>query len=100
MLRRVIIDGRKAQFAVSARRACQVLQACRATYQYRARRDPQAFLRKTIRRMAEARTRYGYRRIDVLLRREGWRVEYHQERPYGTDLTPCKFLQQANRSGP
>lgn len=41
--RRADIDGGKAQFAVSARRACRGLQACRATYHYRARRDPQAF---------------------------------------------------------
>ena len=58
------------------------------------------FLRKTIRQMAETRMRYGYRRIDVLLRREGWCVEYHHERPHGTDLTPCKFLQQAHGSRP
>jgi len=74
--RRAIIDGWKAQFAVSTRRACRVLQACRATYQYRARRDPQAFLRKKIRQIAETRTRYGYRRIYVLLRREGWSVNH------------------------
>ncbi|MCA9466848.1 MAG: hypothetical protein KC643_15590 [Nitrospira sp.] len=57
MQRRAVIDEWKAQFAVSIRRACQVLHACRATYQYRPRRDPQAFLRKKIRQMAETHTR-------------------------------------------
>lgn len=72
----MVIDGWKAQFFVSTRRACQVLQATRSTYHYRARRDPQAFLRKKIRQIAETRTRYGYRRIYVLLRREGWAINH------------------------
>ena len=74
--RRVVIDAWKTQFAVSTRRACEVLQACRATYQYRTRRDPQAFLRKKIRQIAETRMRYGYRRIHILLRRDGWAINH------------------------
>ena len=74
--RRAVIDDWKRQFAVSTRRVCQDLPACRATYPYRARRDPQAFLRKQIRQMAESRTRYGYRRISVRLRREGWGMNH------------------------
>ena len=74
--RRVVIDTWRAQFSVSARRACHVLQATRSTYQYRSRRDPQAFLRKKIRELAEMRTRYGYRRMYVLLRREGWMINH------------------------
>jgi len=35
---------------------------------------PQAVLNKRIKEIAETRVRYGYRRIHVLLRREGWRV--------------------------
>jgi len=37
-------------------------------------RRPQAVLNKRIKEIAETRVRYGYRRIHVLLRREGWRV--------------------------
>ena len=72
----MVIESWKTQFAVSARRACRVLEALRSTYQYRARRDSQAFLRKRIRQIAETRTRYGYRRIYVLLRREGWTINH------------------------
>jgi putative transposase len=46
----------------------------RSTYQYRPRRSEQAGLRKRIKEIAETRVRYGYRRIHVLLRREGWAV--------------------------
>src|SRR5262249_32383041 len=50
----------------------RAVPACRATYHYRPRRPEQAPLRKRIREIAETRMRYGYRRITVLLRREGW----------------------------
>ncbi len=74
--RRVVVDTWRAQFAGSARRAWHVLQTIRSTYQYRSRRDPQAFLRKKIRQLAETRTRCGYPRIYVLLRREGWAINH------------------------
>jgi putative transposase len=59
---------------VSVRRACSVLRAERSSYHYKARRRSQAVLSKRIKEIAETRVRYGYRRIHVLLRREGWNV--------------------------
>ena len=59
---------------VSIRRACAVLAAARSSYHYTSRRPSQAFVRRRIRSIAETRVRYGYRRIHVLLRREGWVV--------------------------
>jgi putative transposase len=41
---------------------------------YQSRRDPQIELRMRIRELAGTRVRYGYRRLTVLLRREGWKV--------------------------
>lgn len=61
---------------VSIRRACSVLQLGRSTYHYKSRRPSQAALRKRIREIAESRVRYGYRRIHVLLEREGWQVNH------------------------
>ena len=55
----------------SVRRACAVLGGGRSTYHYASRRPSQAVLSKRIREIAETRVRYGYRRIHVLLRREG-----------------------------
>ncbi len=46
----------------------------RSTQRYRARRDPQVELRMRLKELAAARVRYGYRRLHVLLRREGWPV--------------------------
>ena len=71
---REMINLVRSAFQVSIRRACKAVPACRATYHYRSRRPEQAPLRKRIREIAETRMRYGYRRITVLLRREGWHV--------------------------
>ncbi len=61
---------------VSIRRACDVLRFRRSTYHYKSRRPSQATLKKRIREIAETRVRYGYRRIHVLLEREGWQVNH------------------------
>lgn len=46
----------------------------RRVYAYRSVRDPRSALRTRMRELAQVRVRYGYRRIGVLLHREGWRV--------------------------
>ena len=51
-----------------------MLRTDTSTYHYKGRRGDQAGLRKRVREIAETRVRYGYRRIHVLLRREGWQV--------------------------
>ena len=71
---RETVDFARTAIRVSVRRACRAVPAPRSTYHYRSRRPEQAFLRKRIREIAETRVRYGYRRIWVLLRREGWSV--------------------------
>jgi putative transposase len=65
---------------VSIRRACDVLKAERSSYHYKSRRGDQANLKKRIKEIAEARVRYGYRRIYVLLVREGWPVNWKRVR--------------------
>ena len=50
----------------------------RASLQYRSRRDPQEALRMRLRELAASRVRFGYRRLTVLLRREGWQVKAKQ----------------------
>ena len=60
---------------------------CRATYHHQSRRPEQALLRKRIRERAETHVRYGYRRITVLLQREGWHVSVKRvHRPYSLRL--------------
>jgi putative transposase len=50
-----------------------VLQGHRSVYDYKSRKDEQAALRMRIKDIAQARVSYGYRRIHVLLLREGWK---------------------------
>jgi putative transposase len=54
---------------VSKRQACRVLRVPRATYRYRSYLDPRTELRMRILEIAQARVRYGYRKIRVLLNR-------------------------------
>ena len=57
------------------RRACRVVEIGRSTYYYKSVKDDRA-IRQRILEIAEARVRYGYKRIHVLLRREGWHVNH------------------------
>ena len=61
-------------YRVAERRACRVLGFPRASHRYRSVRDPRAELRIRLRDLASSRVHYGYLRLHVLLRREGWIV--------------------------
>ena len=61
---------------MSQRRACSVTGCSRMTVRYRSRRGNDAFLRKRLRHLAHERRRFGYRRLHVLLRREGLTVNH------------------------
>ena len=63
----------RGEWDVSIRRACGVFEMDTSTYHYKSRRPGQAHLEQRIREICQTRVRYGYRRIHVLLRREGCR---------------------------
>ena len=63
-------------YGASERRVCRILESQRSTYRYRSVADEQALLRMRIRDLARARVSYGYRRLHVLLQREGWQVNH------------------------
>lgn len=48
----------------------------RASHRYQSRRDPEVELRMRLKELAESRVRYGYRRLHILLQREGWQVNH------------------------
>ncbi|MEZ5687481.1 MAG: IS3 family transposase [Caenibius sp.] len=56
---------------MSERRACRVIDADRKSVRYRSTRDDDAELREKLRELANQRRRFGYRRLHILLRREG-----------------------------
>lgn len=63
-------------FVVSVRRACSVYLAPRSTHKYHSRKDRQDNLRIRLRDLAYSRVSYGYRRLHILLQREGWQVNH------------------------
>ena len=62
------------RYAVSERHACRVSHWARSTLRYGSVKEPWTALRLRMREIAQARVRYGYRKIGVLLNREGWQV--------------------------
>ena len=56
---------------MSERRACTIVRVDRKTIRYRSRRPADEALRSRMRELAAERRRFGYRRLHVLLRREG-----------------------------
>ena len=56
---------------VSERRACGVIDADRTSVRYRSRRGDDGELREKLRALAQERRRFGYRRLHILLRRDG-----------------------------
>jgi putative transposase len=61
-------------FALSTRRVSGLMMINRSTMNHKSRRDPQHALRVRLRELAASRVRFGYRRLTVMLRREGWAV--------------------------
>lgn len=61
-------------FAVSERAACDAGGVARSSVRYQSVAAPQEPLRRRLRELAASRVAYGYRRLHVLLRREGWPV--------------------------
>jgi putative transposase len=60
--------------AASIRTACGAIGFDRSTFHYPSRRTDQAAVAKRIKETCETRIRYGYRRVHVLLDREGWGI--------------------------
>lgn len=61
-------------------RACGLIGISRSLYRYASKRPSDDELANRLRALAEQKRRYGYRRLHVLLRREGW--EINRKRTY------------------
>lgn len=62
--------------AVSERRACELADLHRSVFQYEKRDRGDEALRKRLRELANERRRFGYRRLGILLAREGFAVNH------------------------
>jgi putative transposase len=72
--RRELVQSIRQAYQLNESRACGLVGITRWINRYQSRRDPQDELRQRLRELAGNRPRYGYRRLTVLLRREGWKV--------------------------
>jgi putative transposase len=63
-----------AAFQVSQRRASRLVLLGRSTFCYQSQAEDLSALRMRLRELAAMRVRYGYRRLTILLQREGWPV--------------------------
>jgi putative transposase len=63
-------------FKTSERKACRTLGVSRSSMRYQSRADQQGALRLRLKDLAAARVRWGYRRLHVLLGREGRKVNH------------------------
>jgi putative transposase len=71
---RTAVRAIQAKFRLSERRACGLVGLGRSTCRYQARRAEWPALRERLHALAAERRRFGYRRLYILLRREGYRV--------------------------
>jgi len=75
-VKREAVAHLRSAFDMSERRACRTIGCMRMTVRYHSRRPDDNELRQRLRALAQERRRFGYRRLHVLLRREGFTVNH------------------------
>lgn len=70
-VKREAVAHLQARLGLSERRACAIVGADRKMVRYQSCRPPETELRQRLRDLASERRRFGYRRLFILLRREG-----------------------------
>jgi putative transposase len=74
--KRELVDDLRSKYGASIRQVCRAMMVSRSLYHYRSVAADQTPLRTRIKEIAATRVRYGYKRVYVVLRREGWRVNH------------------------
>ena len=97
--RRELVREIRQAYQLNELRTCGLIGITRCSNRSQSRRDPQTELRVRLRDLASTRIRYGYRRLTVLLRREGWHVNtkrvYRLYREEGLELRMKKRAKRA-----
>ena len=74
--RRTAADRLRESYPVSAERVCGLIGLERSSYYYRSKERDDGPLREALKKKASERRRFGYRRLQVMLRREGCKVNH------------------------
>jgi putative transposase len=77
-LKREVVNYIVSHYGLKLRRVCTLIKQTRSTQYYQSVKDPKTALRRRMHEIAHTRVRYGYRRIHVLLKREGWQLGKNQ----------------------
>jgi len=109
--RREAVAYLRQAFEMSERRACRVIGGNRTSVRYQGVRPDDGVLRERLKALAQERRRFGYRRLHVLLRREGHAVNrkrvqrlYREERltvrrRLGSGATPRSLRSDGGGTG-
>lgn len=73
---RMVVGWAIQAYQLGERRACRALGVNRSSIRYRSRRPTREPLRQRLKELAAVRVSYGYKRLHILLRREGWRANH------------------------
>jgi len=68
------------QYEVSQRRACSAIGVDRTSVRYRSRRSDDGIIRARLRELATTRRRFGYRRLLLMIRGEGLKINHKKLR--------------------
>lgn len=77
-LKREVVAYIMSHYDLNMRRARRLMKQSRSVQYYHSVKDPKQALRGRMRESAQTLVRYGYRRVHVLLKREGWQVGKNQ----------------------
>ena len=78
--RRAAVSAVREAHGISERRACSILGTDRSAMRYRHRRGDDAATRQRLKELAAERRRFGWRRLKLLLEREGIRMNHKKLR--------------------
>jgi putative transposase len=74
--RRLVADYFVTEYELSERRACALARVSRSVFRYEPRRPADVEVRQRLRELATERPRFGYRRLGLLLQREGLTINH------------------------
>ena len=78
--RRAAVSAAREAHGISERRACSIIGADRSAMRYQHRRGDDAAIRTRLKELAGERRRFGWRRLKLLLDREGMRMNHKKLR--------------------
>jgi putative transposase len=77
-LKREVVKYIVSHYGLKLARACRLIKQVRSTQYLHSTKDPKLPLRQRLKELAQVRLRWGYRRLHVLLKREGFQLGVNQ----------------------